>query len=73
MSLRFKDCVVEQSNFGDFTVARMSDMPAFDIHLVPNADAPPGRAWPVAAGPAFANVVPRLTNKPLRQIPFNLT
>jgi hypothetical protein len=28
------------------TVARMSDMPAFDIHLVPNADAPTGMGEP---------------------------
>ena len=69
-----KDGEVQQSNFGDFTVARMTDMPAFDVHVVPSADAPTGMGEPdpPPLAPAFANAVARLTGKPLRQLPFNL-
>ena len=51
IAITLKDGVVEQSNFGDFTVARITDMPAFDVHICP---APShhrhGRARPAAAG-----------------------
>lgn len=62
------------SNFGDFTVARITDMPAFDVHVVPSADAPTGIGEPglPPLAPAFANAVARLTGKPARQLPFNL-
>ena len=70
-AITLKDGEVQQSNFGDFTVARMTDMPAFDVHVVPSADAPTGTGElglpPLA--PAFANAVARLTGKPLRQCP----
>lgn len=73
-AITFKDGGVEQSNFGDFTVARITDTPAFEIHIVPSADAPTGMGEPglPPLAPAFANAVARLTGKPLRQLPFNL-
>jgi isoquinoline 1-oxidoreductase beta subunit len=74
-AITFKDGVVEQSNFGDYTVARMTDAPTFGVHLVPSADAPTGMGEPglPPLAPAFANAIARLTGKPLRQLPFNLT
>jgi isoquinoline 1-oxidoreductase beta subunit len=39
-AITLKDGEVQQSNFGDFTVARMTDMPAFDVYVVPSADGP---------------------------------
>ena len=73
-AITLKDGVVTQSNFGDFTVARMTDMPAFEVHIVPSADAPTGMGEPglPPLAPAFANAIARLTGKPLRQLPFNL-
>jgi isoquinoline 1-oxidoreductase beta subunit len=73
-AITFKDGGVEQSNFGDFTVARITDTPAFEIHIVPSADAPTGMGEPglPPLAPAFANAVSRLTGKPLRQLPFNM-
>jgi isoquinoline 1-oxidoreductase beta subunit len=73
-AITFKDGVVEQGNFGDFTVARITNMPAFDVHVVPSADAPTGMGEPglPPLAPAFANAVARLTGKPMRQLPFNL-
>jgi isoquinoline 1-oxidoreductase beta subunit len=73
-AITFKDGGVEQSNFGDFTVARITDTPAFEIHIVPSADAPTGMGEPglPPLAPAFANAVSRLTGKPLRQLPFDM-
>ena len=74
-AITLKDGVVEQSNFGDFTVARISDMPEFDVHIVPSAEPPTGMGEPglPPLAPAFANAIARLTGKPQRQLPFNLT
>ena len=71
-AITLKDGVVEQSNFGDYNVARITDMPVFDIHIVPSADAPTGMGEPglPALAPAFANAIARLTGKPLRELPF---
>src|SRR5205823_8975518 len=41
-AITLKDGVVEQSNFGDFTVARITDTPEFDVHIVPSAEPPTG-------------------------------
>lgn len=73
-AITLKDGVVQQSNFGDFTVARITNMPEFDIHIVPSADAPTGMGEPglPPLAPAFANAIARLTGKQLRQLPFNL-
>ena len=55
-AITLKDGVVEQGNFGDFTVARMSDIPAFDVHIVPSAEPPTGMGEPglPPLAPAFA-------------------
>jgi len=73
-AITLKDGVVEQQNFGDYTVARMSDMPRFAVHIVPSADAPTGMGEPglPPLAPAFANAIARLTGKPIRQLPFEL-
>jgi isoquinoline 1-oxidoreductase subunit beta len=73
-AITLKDGEVQQSNFGDFTVARITDMPEFDVHIEPSADAPTGMGEPglPPLAPAFANAIARLTGKPQRQLPFNL-
>ena len=73
-AITFKDGVVEQSNFGDYPVARMTDAPAFDVHIVPSADAPTGMGEPglPPLAPAFANAIAQLTGQPLRELPFKL-
>lgn len=74
-AITLKDGVVEQSNFGDFTVARITDVPTFAIHVVPSAEPPTGMGEPglPPLAPAFANAIASLTGKPIRQLPFNLT
>lgn len=73
-AITLKDGVVQQGNFGDFTVARITQVPEFDVHIVPSADAPKGMGEPglPPLAPAFANAVAQLTGKPLRRLPFDL-
>ena len=73
-AITLKDGVVQQSNFGDFSVARITDMPEFAVHVVPSADPPKGIGEPglPPLAPAFANAIAQLTGKPVRQLPFNL-
>ncbi|MCY1212718.1 4-hydroxybenzoyl-CoA reductase, alpha subunit [compost metagenome] len=68
-AITLKDSVIEQGNFGDFTVARITDTPAFEVHIVPSADPPTGMGEPglPPLAPAFANAIARLTGKPQRQ------
>lgn len=73
-AITLKDGQVEQSNFGDFQVPRITDMPRIAVHVVPSADAPTGMGEPglPPLAPAFANAVSRLTGKPLRELPFKV-
>ncbi|MCX7256318.1 MAG: xanthine dehydrogenase family protein molybdopterin-binding subunit [Polaromonas sp.] len=73
-AITLKDGVVQQSNFGDFVVPRITDMPEIAVHIVPSADAPTGMGEPglPPLAPAFANAIARLTGKPLRELPFKL-
>jgi isoquinoline 1-oxidoreductase beta subunit len=72
--ITLKDGVVEQQNFGDYTVARMNDMPQVEVHIVPSNDPPTGLGEPglPPLAPAFANALFRLTGKRLRKLPFDL-
>jgi isoquinoline 1-oxidoreductase beta subunit len=72
--ITLKDGVVEQQNFGDYTVARMNDMPQVDVFIVPSQDPPTGMGEPglPPLAPALANAVFQLTGKRLRKLPFDL-
>jgi len=71
-AITLKDGIVEQSNFADFVVPRITDMPQIAVYTVPSADAPTGMGEPglPPLAPAFANAVTALTGKPLRELPF---
>jgi len=73
-AITLKDGVVQQSNFGDFVVPRITDMPQIAVHTVPSAEPPTGMGEPglPPLAPAFANAVAALTGKPLRALPFKL-
>jgi isoquinoline 1-oxidoreductase beta subunit len=73
-AITLKDGVVEQSNFGDFAVPRITDMPAVAVFVVPSADAPTGLGEPglPPLAPAFANAVARLSGQAPRELPFKL-
>jgi isoquinoline 1-oxidoreductase subunit beta len=69
----FKDGVVEQSNFHDYPVLRMNEMPKMEVHIVPGGTTPTGVGEPGTPpiAPAVANAVFALTGKRLRTMPFN--
>jgi isoquinoline 1-oxidoreductase beta subunit len=71
-AITLKDGAVEQSNFSDFAVPRITDMPQIAVHMVPSADAPTGMGEPglPPLAPAFANAVAALSGKPVRELPF---
>jgi len=73
-AVTLKDGVVEQGNFGDFAVPRITDMPQVAVHIVPSADAPTGMGEPglPPLAPAFANAIAKLTGKTPRELPFKL-
>ncbi len=73
-AITLKDGVVEQSNFSDFALPRISDMPEIAVHIVPSAEPPTGMGEPglPPLAPAFANALAQLTGKPLRELPFKL-
>jgi isoquinoline 1-oxidoreductase beta subunit len=73
-AITFKDGVVEQSNFHDYPVLRINEVPEVEVHIVASTAAPTGvgePATPVIA-PAVANAVAALTAKRLRSLPFKL-
>lgn len=73
-AITLKDGEVQQQNFGDYAVARITDMPSFAVHIVPSADPPTGMGEPglPPLAPAFANALARLGGRPLRELPFKL-
>ncbi len=73
-AITLKDGEVQQSNFGDYAVPRITDMPQIAVHVVPSADAPTGMGEPglPPLAPAFANAIARITGKTPRELPFKL-
>ena len=73
-AITLKDGMVEQSNFGDYAVARITDMPQVAVHIVPSADPPKGMGEPglPPLAPAFANAIAQITGKTPRELPFKL-
>jgi isoquinoline 1-oxidoreductase beta subunit len=74
-AITLKDGVVEQNNFSDYPVPRITDMPSMAVFIVPSADAPTGLGEPglPPLAPAFANAIAVLTGKTQRELPFKLT
>jgi isoquinoline 1-oxidoreductase beta subunit len=74
-AITFKDGVVQQSNFGDYTVARMPQMPVIEVFTVPSTEPPTGMGEPglPPLAPAFANAIAHLTGTPLRGLPFDMS
>jgi isoquinoline 1-oxidoreductase subunit beta len=67
-----KDGVVQETNFHQYQVVRMSDMPPMDVRVI-STDNPPsgiGEAGVPVVAPAIANAVAQLTGKRLRHLPM---
>jgi isoquinoline 1-oxidoreductase beta subunit len=65
---------VEQSNFHDYPVLRINEMPMVETHLVASTDPPKGVGEPGVPplAPAVANAVFMATGKRVRSLPIKL-
>ena len=72
--ITIKDGGVEQSNFNDYRVLRINEMPAVEVHIVPSAEAPTGVGEPGVPpiAPAVANALAAVTGTRLRKLPLTL-
>lgn len=71
--ITLKDGVVEQSNFYDYPLPRLTDVPRkIAVHIVPSGDPPKGMGEPglPPLAPALANAVARLGGGRQRELPF---
>jgi isoquinoline 1-oxidoreductase subunit beta len=73
-AITLKDGGVEQSNFHDYPVLRMNEMPAVEVHIVPSTERPTGVGEPGVPpiAPAVANALAAATGKRLRKLPLSL-
>jgi len=70
--ITFKAGQVEQNNFHDYQILRMSEMPSVEVHIVQSSEKPGGVGEPGTPpiAPAVANAVAKLTGKRVRALPF---
>jgi isoquinoline 1-oxidoreductase beta subunit len=73
-AITLKEGRVEQSNFDDYRVLRLPDMPKVEVHIVPSRERPGGVGEPGTPpiAPAVANAVAALTGQRLREMPLRL-
>ncbi|TKR33187.1 xanthine dehydrogenase family protein molybdopterin-binding subunit [Luteimonas gilva] len=73
--LTFKDGRVQESNFHDYAVLRMHEMPAVEVHILQSAEPIGGVGEPGTPpiAPAVANAVFALTGVRLRDLPLRLS
>jgi isoquinoline 1-oxidoreductase beta subunit len=72
--ITLKDGRVQQTNFNNYPVVRMSESPVIEMHLVESNEKPSGIGEPATAlvYPAVANAVFAATGKRLRKMPLRL-
>jgi isoquinoline 1-oxidoreductase subunit beta len=63
---------VQQTNFDNYPMLRIADMPKVEVHLVPSHESPGGIGEPgvPSTAPAVANAIFAATGKRLRRLPF---
>jgi isoquinoline 1-oxidoreductase beta subunit len=72
--LTLKNGRVQQSNFHDYPILRLNEMPEVEVHIVPSDEKAGGIGEPGVPpiAPAVANAVFAATGKRLRRLPFRL-
>ncbi|HEY8354635.1 MAG TPA: xanthine dehydrogenase family protein molybdopterin-binding subunit [Methylophilaceae bacterium] len=67
-----KDGKIEQSNFHDYPVLRMNQMPKVEVHIVPSTDKMGGAGEPATPpiAPAVTNAIFAATGKRIRTLPI---
>jgi len=70
--ITFKEGKVQQSNFHDYLVMRMSDMPKVEVHIVQSTEKMGGVGEPglPPVAPAVTNAIFAATGKRIRQLPI---
>ena len=70
--ITIKDGLVQQSNFHDYLVPRMSDVPQIHVEVMANGEKPTGvgQTSAVLVAPAIASAFHKLTGARLRHMPF---
>jgi isoquinoline 1-oxidoreductase subunit beta len=70
--ITLKDGRIEQSNFHDFRLLRVHEMPEVSVHVVPSDAPPTGIGEPAVppVAPALCNALFRLTGKRVRRLPI---
>ena len=71
-AITLKDGAIEQSNFDDYSVLRMNQMPAIDVHILPSTNKPTGVGEPgtPVIAPALANALAAASGKSIRTLPL---
>jgi isoquinoline 1-oxidoreductase beta subunit len=72
-AITLKEGMVEQSNFHDYPVVRMNQMPRIDVVIVPSTEKPSGVGEPPTPviAPALANAILAMGGKPVRALPLS--
>lgn len=72
--ITFSKSKCDQSNFHEYQVMRIHEMPAVDIHIMENLEKPGGVGEPglPPIAPALGNAIFNLTGKRLRRLPIDL-
>jgi isoquinoline 1-oxidoreductase beta subunit len=70
--ITLKNGRVEQSNFNNYDLLRMNEMPAIEVHIVPSTEGPGGVGEPGVPpiAPAVVNAIFAATGKRIRQLPI---
>jgi isoquinoline 1-oxidoreductase beta subunit len=70
--IAIKDGRVEQSNFHDYEMLRINQMPVIEVHIVPSTEAPTGTGEPglPPIAPAVANAIFAATGQRIRRLPI---
>ncbi len=72
-AITLKEGIVEQSNFHDYPVLRMNQMPKIEVFIVPSKEKPTGVGEPgtPVIAPALANAILAMQGKPIRALPMS--
>ncbi len=72
--ITFKNGLVEQHNFYDYLMPRMSDMPPVEVHIIENTADAGGVGEPGLPpfAPALTDAIFDLTGNRIRKLPFNM-
>jgi isoquinoline 1-oxidoreductase beta subunit len=73
--LNIREGKVVESNFHDYRILRLNEMPKVEVHIVPSQEKSGGAGEPGTPpiAPAVANAIFALTGKRLRDLPFRMS